>query len=100
MSDEPNKVWVHLYGGEQDGYRKNIELKTTAPKKLYIWHVMDGKKIDDARGKNQMVLRSKLATMAYELFDEVAIEENGRPETEYRYRRCEAADKVITNPAV
>lgn len=97
LSDsEENKVWVHLYGGEQDGFRRKIELKTTAPKKFYIWHVNDGVKLDEARGKHRMVLQAKLATMAYELFDQVNIDDG----IEYRYRRCESADKVAADPAV
>lgn len=95
MSDD-GKVWIHLYGGEQDGWRKQIELRTVAPTKFYVWHVNDEKTIDTAKGKDRMVLQSRLATMAYERFDQVDID--GR--TEYRYQRCETADKPVTNPAI
>lgn len=93
---DENKVWVHLYGGEQDGWRKQIELRTETPKKFYIWHVNDGVKLDEAKGKNRMVLQSKLATMAYELVDDVIVE----GERELRYKRLESADKPVANPAV
>jgi len=96
MSDN-DKAWVHLYGGEQDGWRKQIELRTIAPTKFYIWHVNDEKVIDTAKGKDRMVLQSQLATMAYERFDQVEAED-GR--TEYCYQRCETADKPVANPAV
>lgn len=98
LSDkESKKVWVHLYGGEQDGFRRKIELKTSAPKKFFIWHINDSAAIDAARGKERMVLQSRLAVMAYEQFDEVEIEEGNGVITEYRYRRCEASDKVASS---
>lgn len=96
MSETENKVWVHLYGGEQDGFRRKIELKTKPPKKFFIWHVNDGVKIDEARGQMRMVLQNKLATMAYALFDE--IEDGGEGLREYRYKRTESADKVTADP--
>ncbi len=94
--DNKVKVWVHLYGGEQDGFRCKIELKTKAPKKFFIWHVNDGAKIDEVRGQQRMVLKNKLATMAYELFDEIP--DGGDGLKEYRYKRLESADKVTADP--
>lgn len=93
---DANKVWVHLYGGEQDGFRRRIELKTKPPKKFYIWHVNDAKAIEELRGPARGTLQNKLATMAYELFDEVKVS----GERELRYRRLESADKVADNPVV
>lgn len=99
MNDnEQNKVWVHLYGGEQDGFRRKISLKTKAPKRFFIWHVNDGAKIEEARGPARGVMQNRLATMAYELFDDVA--DGGEGLREYRYKRMESADKVVTDPAV
>lgn len=93
---EGEKVWVHLYGGEQDGFRRKIALKTKPPKKFYIWHVNDVKKIEEVKGKERMVIQNRLAVMAYELFDDVDLS----GERELRYHRLESADKVSANPAV
>lgn len=94
--NDENKVWVHLYGGEQDGYRRRIELKTKAPQKFFIWRAADEKRIDAAKGKERMVLQNKLAVMAYALFDDLDV--NG--ERELRYKRLETADKALADPAV
>lgn len=94
--DVADKVWVHLYGGEQDGFRRRIALRTRPPKKFYIWHVNDAAKIDEMKGKERMVIQNRLAVMAYELFDDV----NLSGERELRYRRLESADKVAGNTAV
>lgn len=93
---DENEVWIHLYGGEQDGWRGLVKLNTTAPKKFYIWHVSDETIIDQAKGKDRVVLQSKLATMAYERFDEVVVGDK----IEYRYRRLATADKPVANPAI
>lgn len=94
--DVSDRVWVHLYGGEQDGFRLRIMLKTKPPKKFYIWHVNDAAKIDEMKGKDRMVIKNKLAVMAYELYDEVDLS----GERELRYRRLESADKVAIDPAI
>lgn len=88
--NDNTKFWAHLFGGAQDGFRRKIELKTTAPRRFFIWHVNDGPTIDGAQGPDRMVLQSRQATMAYELYDRVDLD----GETELRYRRCEAADKA------
>lgn len=98
--NESNKVWVHLYGGEQDGFRRRIELKTKPPRKFYIWHVNDAAKIEEMKGKERMVLQNRLAVMAYELYDDVELPGTTEPERELRYRRLESADKVTADPAV
>lgn len=96
LSEENTRAWVHLYGGEQDGYRCTIAMRgTPPPRKFFIWHCKDQPRIDAAKGKNLVMLRSKLAVMAYELF---AAEEIAGNEIEYRYRRCESADKVAADP--
>jgi len=97
--DVAEKVWVHLYGGEQDGFRRRIALKTKPPKKFYIWHVNDGAKIEEVRGIQRSALQNRLATMAYELFEEVMVPDSNSMVQEYRYRRCESADKVAVDPA-
>lgn len=93
---DESKVWVHLYGGEQDGWRRQIELRSGVPTKFYVWHVDDEKIIEKAKGKDRMVVQSKLATMAYEKFDSIEVE----GKIEHRYRRLESADKVAADPAV
>lgn len=98
LSDnDQNKVWVHLFNGEQDGFRKQICLKTKPPVRFYIWHINDYETIDKAKGKDRMVLQNRFAVMAYELFGEPLETPDG---PELRYRRCETADKVTPNPAV
>lgn len=94
--DVADRVWVHLYGGEQDGFRRKIALRTKPPKKFYIWHVNDAARIDEMKGKERMILQNRLAVMAYELFDDVDLS----GERELRYRRLESADKVAVDPAI
>src|SRR4051794_4171763 len=92
MLSEPNvtKVWVQLYGGEQDGFRRRIVLKTLPPRRFYIWRIDDAPRIEVATGEQRIELQNKLATMAYEHFETVQLHDG----TEIRYRRLESADNT------
>ncbi|ACH62311.1 hypothetical protein SEA_TYKE_79 [Mycobacterium phage Tyke] len=101
--DDKVKVWVHLYGGEQDGWRRQIELGDTdpdrAPQMFYVCRIKDESKIAEAGSQTaRMALQNKLSQLAYELYDDVAIScAGGRSERELRYRRLASADKVVPN---
>lgn len=96
---DKNKVWIHLFQGEQDGFRRKIEMKTKPPQRFYIWHVADEVVIGAAKGKTRMVIQNKLATMAYELYEDTDTNPVYEGERELRYRRLESADKVQVDPA-
>lgn len=85
------KVNVELFGGEQDGYRASIELRSRIPDVFYIWRAADNDKISRASGKERMVLADKLAVLAYRLDDQT--------DKQLRYVRHEEADKAI-DPAM
>lgn len=89
------EVSIQLFGGEQDGYRTTIDLRSNAPKVFYIWKAIDSEQIAQASGKRRMVLADKLAVLAYRL-DEG--QEDGSPEL--RYVRHAEADKRLSDPAV
>lgn len=92
--DAINSVLVQLYGGEQDGFTARFELTPPAPRFFFVWSMKDAPAIDSAKGEKQrMALKAKLATMAYEFFDEREAEDGGR---ELLYRRAEHADKGVT----
>lgn len=91
------EVKIHLYGGEQDGYRTTIDLRGNVPEMFYIWRAADSEKIALAAGKKRMVLADRLAILAYRLDDA----ENPDGNLELRYRRhAEADKKLATDPAV
>jgi hypothetical protein len=93
LSDnDENKVWVHLYGGEQDGFRRRIELQGNPPKRFLIWHIEDAPFVETATDEQRDALKKKLAMMAYDLVDDVDI----LGERELRYRRADAFDKAVT----
>lgn len=88
------EITLHLFGGEQDGYRTNIDLRGDTPEMFYIWRASDSEKISSANGKKRMVLADKLAVLAYR-HDEAASHES-----ELRYVRHAEADKELADPAL
>lgn len=87
------EVRIQLFGGEQDGYRTNIDLRGATPDVFYIWRASDNDQIATATGKRRMVLADKLAVLAYKL--------DGRPgRPELRYHRHAESDKKLTDPAL
>ena len=102
MSKEPAEeagmaeVHIQLFGGEQDGYRTNIDLRGDVPETFYIWRAIDNETIALATGKKRMVLADRLSALAYRLED--ADNPDGR--LELRYHRHAAADKKLADPAV
>lgn len=93
------EVHIQLFGGEQDGYRTNIDLRGDVPEMFYIWRASDNEQIATCSGKQRMVLADKLAVLAYRL--------NGdgpRPASaggrELRYVRHAGADKKLPDPAL
>ena len=90
------EVQVQLCGGEQDGYRTNIEFRTRTPEMFFIWRAIDNETITLASGKDRMVLADKLAVLAYRLDDTG----NQDGKSELRYVRHAEADKKLADPAV
>jgi hypothetical protein len=97
QEDDMAEVHIQLFGGEQDGYRANIDLRSTAPEMFYIWRAIDNEAITLASGKKRMVLATKLAVLAYRLDDTIEIDE---ARTQLRYVRHAAADKKLSDPAM
>ncbi|AGB21686.1 hypothetical protein Mycsm_01269 [Mycobacterium sp. JS623] len=87
-----NKVWVHLYGGEQDGFRRRIDFDGYPPKRFLIWHIDESPFVETAADEQRELLVEKLATLAYEYVDDVEV----LGERELRYRRAELADKTAS----
>ncbi|AON96842.1 hypothetical protein BI081_gp091 [Mycobacterium phage Tonenili] len=101
--DDKVRVWIHLYGGEQDGWRRKIVLADADPEKapqmFYVCRIRDEVKISEAASPTaRMTLQNQLSQLAYELYADVVIPcASGKPERELRYRRLESADKVMPN---
>lgn len=94
------EVHIQLFGGEQDGYRANIDLRSQAPEMFYIWRAIDNEVITLASGKKRMVLATKLAVLAYRLDDETTPEDDN-VRVQLRYVRHSAADKKqLSDPAM
>lgn len=92
---------VQLFGGEQDGYRTNIELRGAAPEMFYIWPAALNEKIAMATGKKRMLLADKLAVLAYRLDESSCRTESPGSRAELRYlRHADADKKLTTDPAV
>jgi hypothetical protein len=86
------EVHIQLFGGEQDGYRTNIDLRGETPKIFFIWRASDNERISTETGKNRMVLADKLAVLAYAFVGEKP--KTGVPgDRELRYVRRAASDK-------
>ena len=90
------EVSIQLFGGEQDGYRTNVDLRGSTPEMFYIWRACDSESISMAIGKNRMVLADKLAVLAYRLDDA----DMPAGKLELRYHRHAAADKKLPDPAL
>ena len=93
------EVHIQLFGGEQDGYRTNIDLRGNVPEMFYIWRALDNDQIATAAGKQRMVLADKLAVLAYRLTGD-----EPRPRVpggrELRYVRHAGSDKKLSDPAL
>lgn len=87
------EVHIQLFGGEQDGYRTNIDLRGDTPEMFYIWRVSDNDQIASANGKRRMVLADKLAVLAYKL-------DGQKDRTNLRYHRHAESDKKLSDPAL
>jgi len=93
------EVHIHLFGGEQDGYRTNIDLRGDVPKVFFIWRAADNDAISGASGKKRMVLADRLAVLAYRLTGDES--RPGVPgDRELRYERCSDSDKKLADPAL
>lgn len=93
------EVHIQLFGGEQDGYRTNIDLRGNTPEMFFIWRAIDNEQISTASGKNRMRLADRLAVLAYKFVgDEPKPGVSG--ERELRYARHAEADKKLTDPAL
>lgn len=93
------EVHIQLFGGEQDGYRTNIDLRGDVPEMFFIWRALDNEQIATANGKNRMVLADRLAVLAYRLTGDE--HKPGVPgERELRYERCADSDKKLPDPAL
>ena len=87
------QVYIQLFGGEQDGYRTNIDLRGDTPEVFFIWRATDNETISLATGRKRMVLADKLAVLAYRL--------DGRPgRPELHYHRHAESDKKLSDPAL
>ncbi len=93
------EVHIQLFGGEQDGYRANIDLRSKAPEMFYIWRAIDNEAITLASGKKRMVLATKLAVLAYRLDEETKADDD-TARIQLRYVRHAAADKKLSDPAM
>lgn len=93
------EVTIQLFGGEQDGYRTNIDLRGDVPEMFYIWRALDSERVATSTGKQRMVLADKLAVLAYRLTDD-----EPRPAVaggrELRYVRSAGSDKKLSDPAL
>ena len=93
------EVHIQLFGGEQDGYRTNIDLRGERPEMFYIWKAIDNEQIATASGKKRMLLADRLAVLAYKFVGDEP--KDGVPgDRELRYERHAEADKKLTDPAV
>lgn len=93
------EVHIQLFGGEQDGYRTNVDLRGDTPEMFFIWRAVDNEQIATASGKKRMILADKLAVLAYKFLGEEP--KTGVPgEKELRYTRHAEADKKVSDPAV
>ena len=92
-------VHIQLFGGEQDGYRTNIDLRGEVPEMFYIWRAADNEAIATSIGKQRMVLADRLAILAYRLDGDA--DRPGVPGgRELRYVRHADSDKKLPDPAL
>lgn len=93
------EVHIQLFGGEQDGYRTNIDLRGERPETFFIWRASDNEQIATASGKQRMRLADRLAVLAYKFVGDEP--KSGVPgERELRYLRCAESDKKLADPAL
>jgi len=93
------EVHIHLFGGEQDGYRTTVDLRGGVPGVFFIWRAADNEAISAAQGRKRTVLADRLAVLAYRLTgDEGRTGPSGH--MELRYERCRESDKKLPDPAL
>lgn len=98
------EIYVKLFGGEKDGYDAVIpKVKGRWPEMFYVHRNCDDKRISDVQHHEQLheILANTLAILAYKYNKDGSGPKEGVPGgKQYRYDRCEAADKKLTDPAV
>jgi hypothetical protein len=99
----PKKIFIELFGGEQDGWNHEITYDTPQwPELFYVYRARDEKRIKEAvkadfdLGK---LLNESLSVLAYE-FKAVECREGVAGGKVYCYLRTEEADKALSDPAV
>jgi hypothetical protein len=93
------EVHIHLFGGEQDGYRTTVDLRGEVPGVFFIWRAADNDAISAASGRKRTVLADRLAVLAYRLAADG--ERTGTAgHRELRYERCPGSDKDPADPAL
>lgn len=93
------EVHIQLFGGEQDGYRTNLDMRGEVPEMFFIWRASDSELISMASGRKRILLADKLAVLAYRLVEQ--IDRSRVPGgTELRYLRHAASDKKLADPAL
>lgn len=83
-------VWVHLFGGAQDGFRQQIGPGSEPPRQVWVVRGNEDLMILEMSVDEQRRIQDRVELLAYELDNEV--DELG--EREIRYRRSESADRV------
>jgi hypothetical protein len=93
------EVHIHLFGGEQDGYRTTVDLRGEVPGVFFIWRAADNEAISLASGRKRTQLADRLAVLAYRLTGDE--ERPGLPgHRELRYERCRESDKNPADPTL
>jgi hypothetical protein len=86
------KISVQLCGGEQDGWREQVEVDVHPPTLLFVWRNADDAKMAKAKGDARQALASKLGVLAYRFAGVHQVPEG----QEYVYNRWPQADKKMT----
>lgn len=101
MADE--KIYIKLFGGEQDGWDGDIPLiEGKYPDMFYIHRVCDAQLLSDAEKTNSghfEMLTDALSILAYE-FVQADPKDGVTGGRQFRYDRCAKADKALSDPAI
>jgi hypothetical protein len=100
MAIKTKTIHVELFGGEQDGYTADIETEGRWPNMFFVHRACDNQRISEARDPQlKRLLNDSLAILAYE-FSKADPRDGVKGGKVYRYDRCEARDRALSDPAV
>lgn len=93
-----NKIRIQLFGGEQDGFERDVTVPSGRPEFFYVWPARYFERVNKTPQRDKAKLEAELSTLAYK-YKEAKPKTGVTGSMEYRYERCAKKDRKAETPA-